>query len=145
VTEFHQYGSITTIHGFYDIFDPEEQLMRLEKKLRQFSKHMHMSLVLPSLYDEIHVPDVLDNIINQINEVDYLCSVVVALGGTQEEKKFREARDCFGRLKKKGRDVKLVWVDGPRIQAIFKKLQEHKIPIGVPGKGQWEFCAPEVS
>ncbi|MCD6137441.1 MAG: glycosyl transferase [Deltaproteobacteria bacterium] len=141
MTEFHQYGSITTIHGFYDIFDPEEQLMRLEKKLRQFSRHMHMSLVLPSLYDEIHVPDVLDNIINQINEVDYLCSVVVALGGTQEEKKFREARDCFSRLKKKGRDVKLVWVDGPRIQAIFKKLQEHKIPIGVPGKGQSVWIA----
>jgi glucosyl-3-phosphoglycerate synthase len=29
-----------------------------------------------------------------------------------------------------------VWVNGPGIQRIFKKLQAQKIPIGVPGKGQ---------
>jgi len=136
VSEFHQEGFITTIHGFYDLFDPEEQLMRLEKKLEEFSRHMCLSLLLPSLYDEIHVPGVLDNIIDQINQVNYLCSVVVALGGTQEEKEFKEAKEYFGSLKREGRDVKVVWVDGPRIRHIFKKLQEQRIPIGVPGKGQ---------
>jgi glucosyl-3-phosphoglycerate synthase len=136
VSEFHQEGYITTIHGFYDLFDPEEQLVRLEKKLEKFSRHMCISLLLPSLYDEIHVPGVLENIIDQINRVDYLCSVVVALGGTKEEKEFREAKEYFGRLKKEGRDVKVVWVEGPRIGQIFKKLQEQKIPTGVPGKGQ---------
>ena len=136
MSEFHQEGFITTIHGFYDLFDPEEHLMRLEKKLEKFSRHMCISLLLPSLYDEIHVPGVLDNIIEQINQVNYLCSVVVALGGAKEEKEFKEAKEYFGRLKKEGRDVKIVWVDGPRIQTIFKKLQEQKIPVGVPGKGQ---------
>lgn len=136
MSEFHQEGFITTIHGFYDLFDPEEQLMRLEKKLEEFSRHMCLSLLLPSLYDEIHVPGVLDNIIDQINQVNYLCSVVVALGGTQEEKEFKEAKEYFGSLKREGRDVKVVWVDGPRIRHIFKKLQEQRIPIGVPGKGQ---------
>jgi glucosyl-3-phosphoglycerate synthase len=136
VSEFHQEGYITTIHGFYDLFDPEEQLVRLEKKLEKFSRHMCISLLLPSLYDEIHVPGVLENIIDQINRVDYLCSVVVALGGAKEEKEFREAKEYFGRLKKEGRDVKVVWVEGPRIREIFKKLEEQKIPTGVPGKGQ---------
>ncbi|NVM23010.1 MAG: glycosyl transferase [Desulfobacterales bacterium] len=136
MSEFHQEGFITTIHGFYDLFDPEEHLMRLEKKLEEFSRHMCLSLLLPSLYDEIHVPKVLDNIIEQINRVNYLCSVVVALGGAKEESRFREAKEYFGRLKKEGRDVKIVWVDGPRIQTIFKNLQEQKIPVGVPGKGQ---------
>ena len=136
MSEFHQEGYITTIHGFYDLFDPEEHLVRLEKKLEQFSRHMCISLLLPSLYDEIHVPEVLENIIDQINRVDYLCSVVVALGGAKEEKEFREAKEYFGRLKKEGRDVKVVWVEGPRIGQIFKKLQEQKIPTGVPGKGQ---------
>ncbi len=136
MSEFHQERYITTIHGFYDLFDPEEHLARLEKKLEEFSKHMCMGLLLPSLYEEIHVPGVLENIIDQINHVDYLCSVAVALGGAKEEKDFKEAKDCFFRLKKEGRDVKVVWVDGPRIQAIFKKLQEQEIPIGVPGKGQ---------
>lgn len=136
MSEFHQEGFITTIHGFYDLFDPEEHLMRLEKKLERFSRKMCMGLLLPSLYDEIHVPGVLDNIIDQINEVNYLCSIVVALGGAKEEKEFREAKDYFFRLKKEDRDVKVIWVEGPRIQAIFKKLEEQKIPVGVPGKGQ---------
>ena len=136
MSEFHQEGSITTIHGFYELFDPEEQLVRLEQKLKVFSKHLCLSLLLPSLYDEIHVPRVLDNIIEQINQVNYLCSVVVALGGTKGENEFKEAKEYFGRLKKEGRDVKIVWVDGPRIKTIFKKLQEQKIPVGVPGKGQ---------
>ncbi len=136
MSEFHQEGSITTIHGFYDLFDPEEYLVRLEKKIEDFSRHMCISLLLPSLYAEIHVPDVLENIINQINQVNYLCSVVVALGGAREEKEFREAKGYFDRLKKEGRDVKVVWVEGPRVQSVFKKLQEQKIPVGVPGKGQ---------
>ena len=141
MSEFHQEGYITTIHGFYDLFDPEEHLVRLEKKLEKFSRHMCISLLLPCLYDEIHVPDVLENIIDQINRVDYLCSVVVALGGAKEEKEFREAKEYFGRLKKEGRDVKVVWVEGPRIGQIFKKLQEQKIPTGVPGKGQSVWIA----
>ncbi|MBW1742760.1 MAG: glycosyl transferase [Deltaproteobacteria bacterium] len=136
MSEFHQEGSITTIHGFYDLFDPEEYLVRLERKLEDFSRHMCISLLLPSLYAEIHVPNVLENIINQINQVNYLCSVVVALGGAREEKEFREAKEYFDRLKKEGRDVKVVWVEGPRVQSVFKKLQEQKIPVGVPGKGQ---------
>jgi len=141
VSEFHQEGYITTIHGFYDLFDPEEQLVRLEKKLEKFSRHMCISLLLPSLYDEIHVPEVLENIIDQINRVDYLCSVVVALGGAKEEKEFREAKEYFGRLKKEGRDVKVVWVEGPRVGEIFQKLEEQKIPTGVPGKGQSVWIA----
>jgi glucosyl-3-phosphoglycerate synthase len=136
MSEFHQEGSITTIHGFYDLFDPEQQLARLERKLERFSRHMCISLLLPSLFDEIHVPKVLDNIIDQINQVNYLCSVVVALGGAKEEAEFRQAKEYFYRLKKDDREVKVVWVDGPRIGKIFKKLQEQKIPIGVRGKGQ---------
>ncbi|UCD87049.1 MAG: hypothetical protein JSV01_04605 [Desulfobacterales bacterium] len=136
MSEFHQEGYITTIHGFYDLFDPEEHLARLEKKLEEFSKHMCISLLLPSLYDEIHAPQVLENIIDQINRVNYLCSVVVALGGAKEEKEFREAKAYFGRLKKENRDVKVVWVEGPRVRQVFEKLQEQKIPTGVPGKGQ---------
>ena len=134
--EFHQEGAITTIHGFYDLFDPEEYLARLEKKLMEFSRHTDMGLLLPSLYGEIHVPKVIGNIIEQINQVSYLRSVVVALGGAKKKKEFLEARDYFYKLKKKEREVKVIWVDGPRIQRIFRKLQDQKIPIGVPGKGQ---------
>jgi glucosyl-3-phosphoglycerate synthase len=134
--EFQQAGSITTIHGFYDLFEPEDYLSRLESKLMEFSRHAGIGLLLPSLYTEIHVPKVLDNIIRQINQVDYLCSVVVALGGTSRRREFKEAREYFYRLKKKNRDVKVIWVEGARIQKIFGKLKEQKISPGVPGKGQ---------
>jgi len=136
MSEFHQEGSITTIHGFYDLFDPEEYLVRLERKLEKFSRHMCISLLLPCLYDEIHVPGVLDNIVDQINQVNYVCSVVVALGGAKEEREFKEAKEFFLKLKKEDRDVKVVWVEGPSIGKIFQKLEEQKIPVGVRGKGQ---------
>ena len=136
MSEFQQEGTITTIHGFYDLFDPKEYLEKLESKLMSFSKHMNIGLLLPSLYGEIHVPGVLENIINQINEVGYLKSIVVALGSAQKRRQFKEAKHFFYRLKKGQRDVKVLWVDGPGIQRLFKKLQAQKIPIGVPGKGQ---------
>jgi glucosyl-3-phosphoglycerate synthase len=136
MSEFHQEGDITTIHGFYDIFDRETYVTQLEAKLMEYAKHLDIGLLLPSLYGEIHVPGVLDNIIDQINQVDYLRTIVVALGGARKKKEFKEARDYFYRLKKGNRDVKVVWVEGAGVQKIFKKLQEQKINVGVPGKGQ---------
>jgi len=136
MSEFHQEGDITTIHGFYDIFDRDAYLKQLEDKLREYAKHLDIGLLLPSLYGEIHVPGVLDNIIDQINAVDYLRSIVIALGGAKKRREFKEARDYFYRLKKGNRDVKVIWVEGPAIQKIFRKIQDRKINVGVPGKGQ---------
>ncbi|MBN1105142.1 MAG: glycosyl transferase [Deltaproteobacteria bacterium] len=141
MSEFHQEGTITTIHGFYDIFDPGEYLERLENKLMEFARHVDIGLLLPSLCSEIHVPKVMENIIHQINQVDYLRSIVVALGGTRKKREFREARDYFYRLKKPDRDVKVIWVDGPRIEKIFRKLERQKIRTGIPGKGQSVWLA----
>jgi glucosyl-3-phosphoglycerate synthase len=136
MSEFHQEGDITTIHGFYDVFDREAYVRQLEDKLMEYAKHLDIGLLLPSLYGEIHVPGVLENIIDQINQVDYLRSIAVALGGAKKKKEFFEARDYFYRLKRGNRDVKVIWVEGPKIQKVFKKLQERKINVGVPGKGQ---------
>ena len=136
MSEFHQEDTITTIHGFYDLFDPEQALAKLEEKLEKFARRRRIALLLPSLYEEIHIPGVLDRIIDQINDVHYLSSIVVALGGAEEEKKFQEAKDYFYRLRKRNCHVHVVWVEGPRVMKIFHKLREQKIPIGVPGKGQ---------
>jgi len=141
MSEFHQEGSITTIHGFYDLFDPEQYLERLEKKLLEFARHLDIGLLLPCLYSELHVPQVLENILHQINQVNYLRSIVVALGGAKKKREFREARDYFNTLRKSNRDVKVIWVDGPRIQKVLRKLEQRKIRIGVPGKGQSVWLA----
>jgi glucosyl-3-phosphoglycerate synthase len=136
MSEFQQEGLITTIHGFYDLFDAEEYTRKLEDRLMEFSKHVQIGLLLPSLLQEIHVPKVLDHIIDEINQVDYLDSIVVALGGAAKRGQFVEARKFFYRLRKHGRDVKIIWVEGPKIQKILKRIQSQNIDIGKPGKGQ---------
>jgi glucosyl-3-phosphoglycerate synthase len=134
--DFHQEGIITTLHGLYEAFDRDEYLIRLEKKLVEYSRHVKIGLLLPSLYSEVKIPEVLERILEEIEKVRYIRSVVVALGGAPEEAQFREAREYFGRLKMRGRDVRIIWVDGPRIQGVFRDIQERDIPTGVQGKGQ---------
>jgi glucosyl-3-phosphoglycerate synthase len=136
MSEFQQEGLITTIHGFYDLVDRDDYLQKLEDKLMEFSKHVRIGLLLPSLYGEIHVPKVLGHMIDEINQVDYLASIVVTLGGATKKRHFHEAREFFYRLRKEGRDVKIIWIEGPKIQKILKRIQAQKIDVGKPGKGQ---------
>ena len=136
MADFHQEGIITTVHALYQAFDRKEYLRDLEKKIEEYATHLKISLLLPSLYSEIRKPEVLDNIINEIQKVRYLSNVVVALGGAPEESQFKEAREYFGRLRSPDRDVKVVWVDGPRIQKVLQEIQRRDISTGVRGKGQ---------
>ena len=73
---------------------------------------------------------------DNIQKVRYLHRVVVELGGASEEAQFREAKEYFGRLRTPHRDLKVVWVEGPRIQLIFKEIDKRDISTGVQGKGQ---------
>jgi glucosyl-3-phosphoglycerate synthase len=141
MTDFHQEGIITSLHALHEAFDREEYLATLEKKLEEYSRHLRISLLLPSLYAEIQNPQVLDKILEEIQKVRYLHSVVVALGGAPEEAQFLEAKEYFGRLRKPKRDVKVVWVEGPRLQKIFKEIEKRAISTGVQGKGQSVWIA----
>jgi glucosyl-3-phosphoglycerate synthase len=136
MSDFHQEGIVTTLHSLYEAFDREEYLTNLERKLEEYSTHLRISLLLPSLHSEILNPPVLDRIIDEIQKVHYLHSVVVALGGAPDEAQFKEAKEYFGRLRTPERDVKVIWVDGPRIQQIFEEIQGRDISTGVQGKGQ---------
>ena len=136
MTDFHQEGLITTLHALYRAFDAETYLEDLEGKLEEYARHVKISLLLPSLYSEMQNPPVLDRILDEIQKVRYLHSIVVALGGAPEETQFREAKDYFGRLRTPERDLKVVWVEGPRIQNIFREIQKREISTGVQGKGQ---------
>lgn len=136
MSDFHQEGLITTLHGLYEAFDREEYLGQLERKLEDYARHIRMCLLLPCLYSELQNRTVLDRIVDDIQKVCYLRSVVVALGGAPVERKFREVKQYFERLRTAERDLKVVWVDGPRIQRLFKAIQKLSIPTGVKGKGQ---------
>jgi glucosyl-3-phosphoglycerate synthase len=136
MADFHQEGLITNLHALYESFDREKYLVNLEKKLEEYSQHLGISLLLPSLFSEIQNPQVLDPIMDNIQKVRYLHRVVVALGGASEEAQFRQAKEYFGRLRTPNRDLKVVWVEGPRIQQIFQEINQRDISTGVQGKGQ---------
>lgn len=136
MADFHQEGTIVTLHGLHDICAEEDYLQYIERKLEGYSKHVRIALLLPCLYTELNHPEVLGHILDEISHVNYLHSVVVAFGGTDDESQFVRAKDYFGRLKDRGRNVKLVWVDGPRVQRVLEEMRNRSITTGEPGKGQ---------
>lgn len=135
MTDFYQQGSITTFHDLYRALDEAEYLEKLEAKLERHARQINISLLLPCLYAELSNAEVLDRIVGEINKVRYLRDIVIALGGANEEE-FKDAKKYFEQLRNDQRDVKIVWVDGPRVQDIFAQLKERDIPTGVQGKGQ---------
>ncbi len=136
MADFHQEPLITTLHALYEAFDRGSYQTNLERRLEQHARHHNITLLLPSLYSEIHREDVLDNIIEQIKDVRYLSDIVVALGGAPTEEQFLEARDYFGQLESPSRAVRVVWIDGPKVQSLLGEMAEHGIPYGDQGKGQ---------
>jgi len=141
MADFHQEGMITTLHALYEAFDTREYLQNLERKLELYADHQKICLLLPCLYSEITNPQVLDHITDEIGKVRYLNSVIVALGGAPDEAQFLEAKAYFAKLKRPEREVKIIWVDGPRVQRIFQEIQQRDIHTGVQGKGQSVWIA----
>ena len=140
MADFHQEGVITTLHSLYESFDREAYREELEKKLVDYATHQKITLLLPCLISELQNRDVLDPMIDEISRVEYLHSVVVALGGASYEE-FREARDYFSRLRTDKREHKVVWIDGPGVQEILARIREKEIATGVAGKGQSVWLA----
>jgi glucosyl-3-phosphoglycerate synthase len=133
MADFHQEGLITTLHALHEGFDRETYTASLERKLGEYSRHQKITLLLPSLFSEIQNPQVLDRILDGIEKVNYVKRVVIALGGAPEEGQFQEAKAYFGRPRSSERDVKVVWVDGPRIQQILEQIQAREISTGLGG------------
>jgi glucosyl-3-phosphoglycerate synthase len=136
MVDFHQEGTITTIHDLYEILDRTSYLTSLESKLQDYARHIRIGLLLPCLYSEILNPQVLDRIVDEVMKVPYLHMVVVGLNGVTKEVQFQEAKRYFARLRTSGRDMKVVWIESPRVQEVLKKIQSREINTGFPGKGQ---------
>jgi glucosyl-3-phosphoglycerate synthase len=141
MTDFHQEGNITTFHDLYRIFDINEYLKNLEERLLRFALKTKISLILPCYYTELENPEVLNNIVEKLKNVRYLRNIVIAFNGTDEEQKFRDAMDYFDVLSTADMTVKLVWVNGPRVQEVFGRIGEKDIMTGVQGKGQSVWMA----
>lgn len=124
--DFYQNGIITTLHDLSN-----RSLEELEYELVCFSKIRPMSLLLPSLYSELE-GEALPGIIEHLKEVPYLNEIVIGLDRA-DEAQYRSALSFFGELPQHHR---VLWNDGPRLQAIDKELQEKGLAPQELGKGR---------
>ena len=131
MADFYQNGIITTLHNLH-----QRSLDELEDELRKFSQKRPMALVLPSLYSELE-GDALPNIVKELEKVDYLEQIVIGLDRANEEQ-YIAALKFFKPL---GDKVRVLWNDGPRLQALDKQLQDENLAPKELGKGRnvW-FC-----
>ncbi|WP_455242036.1 glycosyl transferase [Petrachloros mirabilis] len=126
MSDFFQNGVVSVLHRLGG-----DNVLQLEEELEQYGKINPIALVLPSLYSELEKP-ALKGIVEQLKSVRYLNEIVIALGQASALE-FRRAKDYFKVLPQ---EVRVVWVDGPRIQGILKNLTSQAIDVGFPGKGQ---------
>lgn len=131
MADFYQNGIITTLHNLVD-----RPIEDLEAELLGFSKRRPMALILPSLFSELE-GSALPAIIDEIAKVDYIDEIIIGLDQANEEQ-YRHALKFFSRLPQRHR---VLWNDGPRLQAIDQRLKGRSLSPAEPGKGRnvW-FC-----
>lgn len=126
MADFHQNGIITTLHNLSN-----RPLADLETDLMRFSKSRPMGLLLPSLYSELEGP-ALPAIIDKIKAVPYLSEIVIGLDRADEQQ-YRAALTFFDQLPQHHR---VLWNDGPRLQALDAQLRELGLAPQELGKGR---------
>lgn len=131
MSDFHQTGLITTLHR---LGAPNLEL--LEKELEETLLLRPIALVLPSLYSELE-GEAMPRIVQELAQVRYLREIIISLGRAGKEE-FERAKEFFAILPQRPR---LVWNDGPRVQALYQLLQEHGISAGPDGKGRSAWMA----
>ncbi|MFL0797543.1 MAG: glycosyl transferase [Cellvibrionaceae bacterium] len=126
MADFYQNGIITTLHNL-----TQRPVDALEEELLSFSKQRPMGLLLPSLYSELE-GEALPKIISELKNVPYLSEIVIGLDRADEQQ-YRAALDFFGELPQHHR---VLWNDGPALQALDKELQALNVAPKELGKGR---------
>jgi glucosyl-3-phosphoglycerate synthase len=136
MADFHQTGSITTLHRL-----GEAGLARLEAELREYAAVRPVALVLPCLHEELR--DVaLKGIIEALKSVRYLAQVVVSVSGRCSRDEFDEMRAAFDGVRTSdGHPATLIWNGGPAMEALRRRLEAEGLQVGEEGKGRSAWFA----
>jgi glucosyl-3-phosphoglycerate synthase len=126
MSDFCQTGLVATFHRL-----GKPKLERLEDELLGFARQRPIALVLPALYSEVERP-ALPLIIEELKKVKYLEQTVVTMGGANT-REFNRAKEFFAALPQR---PMIVWNTGPRISALYDKLEGAGMRIGGDGKGR---------
>lgn len=126
MADFYQNGIVTTMHNLSQRSNEE-----LEKELMKFSKSRPMGLILPSLFSELE-GDALPAIVDHLCDAPYLSEIVIGLDRATEAQ-YRHALKFFKKLPQHHR---VLWNEGPRLQALDAKLQKLGVAPKELGKGR---------
>jgi len=126
MADFYQNGTVTTLHNL-----AQREPADMAAELLTFSKKRSLGLILPSLFSELE-GKALPDIISKIKEVEYLSEIVIGLDRADLEQ-YKHALSFFGELPQHHR---VLWNDGPRLQAIDAKLQALGLAPKELGKGR---------
>ncbi len=126
MADFYQNGVVTTLHNLN-----QRPLEAMEAELTAFSKQRPMSLILPSLFSELE-GKALPDIITHLKDVPYLDEVVIGLDRADRDQ-YKHALQFFGALPQRHR---ILWNDGPRLQALDAELAALGLAPKELGKGR---------
>jgi glucosyl-3-phosphoglycerate synthase len=126
MSDFFQTGAVATLHRL----GPTD-LPRLERDLLEFVKETPIALVLPCHIREVGTK-ALNHIARELRSVAYLKQIVVGIDGANA-RGWKKARHFFAQLPQK---PTLLWNDGPRMQRLYKQLEDAELSAGPGGKGR---------
>ena len=126
MADFYQNGTITTLHNL-----AQREPADMAAELLTFSKKRPLGLILPSLFSELE-GKALPDIVNKLKSVEYLSEIVIGLDRA-DLAQYKHALSFFGQLPQHHR---VLWNDGPRLQAIDAKLQALGLAPKELGKGR---------
>lgn len=126
MSDFFQTGAIATLHRL-----GQPNYERLEKELEEYSNEVPIGLVLPCHVKELGTK-ALRGIIRELKNVKYIKQIVVGIDGANA-RQFKRAKKIFSVLPQ---NPILLWNDGPRIQQLYKKLEDADLYPGTQGKGR---------
>jgi glucosyl-3-phosphoglycerate synthase len=126
MSDFFQTGAVATLHRL-----GAANLSRLESELVEFAEETPISLVLPCHARELGTK-ALRGIVRELRSVRYLKQIIVGVDGASA-KEWRRAKKIFSALPQK---PVLLWNSGPRMQGLFRKLEDAELSPGESGKGR---------
>ncbi len=132
MSDFYQTGVVSTLHRL-----GEPRFEELEKELEWFSGQRPVALVLPATYQDLHSP-ACKNIFRRLHEVKYVKEFIVTLGVTGKRQQFEEAKKLASALPQ---NHVIIWSSGPRMQRLYRLLEELDLDVGGDGKGRSAWTA----
>ena len=126
MADFCQNGVITTLQKL-----KERPIEDIERELMAVARKRKMVLLLPALVTEFD-GEAMPKIIEELKGVDYLDRIVLSLDRA-DETQFKEIRKIMSVLPVQ---VRVIWHDGPRMQALLKELMDAEFNLEHPGKGR---------